>query len=121
MSRWWGLWGPVLLLTLKLSAFQATYAALGVRQSIAAQAIGSYALPFFLLLWVVEDARRRRRVPCFDLGLLLAASFPVGVGWYLWWTRRWRGLAVAAAFVGLWVAPYVVAVAAWVVAVVVRR
>ena len=102
---WLSSWGPLLVLTLALAVLQSVYVAFGVAPSAALTAIASYALAFFVIMWVLTDARRRRRVPCFDFGLFVALGFPISVVWYLLGTRRRRGLAVLAVFVGLYLAP----------------
>jgi hypothetical protein len=44
------------------------------------------------VLAIVNDARRRRLVPCYDFGLYCWVSFPLTVTWYCLWSRKWRGL-----------------------------
>jgi hypothetical protein len=102
------------VLTVASSAFLSAYVVLGVEPpGLAANTLG-YILVFFVILWVLEDARRLRRVPCFDYGFFLALGFPVSVVWYLLWTRGLRGLLTLGIFVGLYLAPWVFAVAVWV-------
>ncbi|HUE71860.1 MAG TPA: hypothetical protein VMP01_13325 [Pirellulaceae bacterium] len=64
----------------------------------------SYVPVIFALLWITEDARRRRCTPCFDFGLLMWYLFPLTLLGYLVWTRGWWGLVV---FVGVLAVIYV--------------
>jgi hypothetical protein len=68
-----------------------------------------------LILWTDADARRLRRLPCFDFGFLVGVFFPVSVAWYCMWSRGWRGLFLIVVLLALWFAPYVTASVVWLV------
>lgn len=91
------------------STFQAAYVVAGVTPSGAADQLTSLGLTLAFLLWVVADARRHRRVPCYDFGFLVAVYFPFSLLWYVLWSRGWRGIFTLAALLGLmclpWLAP----------------
>jgi hypothetical protein len=84
-------------------------------------AILTYAFPFFVVLWVLSDARRGGSTPCFDFGFFLAVGFPVSVAWYLLCPKGFRGLLVLAALAGLFLVPWLCAGAAGVLAPILRR
>jgi hypothetical protein len=96
------------------SAFQIVYVVAGVATSEAADRLNSVGLALAFVLWVVADARRRRCVPCYDFGFLVAVFFPVSLLWYLLWSRGWRGTFLLAALFGLLLLPWLAAVIAWV-------
>ena len=104
-----GPFGWLIAAVAALSAFQVPYAALGVAPPDAAALLTSYGLALAFILWVVDDARARRCVPCFDFGFLVAAFFPASLAWYVHWSRGRRGVLVLAAFFALMLAPAVAA------------
>ncbi len=59
----------------------------------------------FLLAWMVQDARRRRCVPCHEFGFLSAVYLPASLIWYVFWSRGWKGFWLLAAFIGLFSIP----------------
>ena len=63
-----------------------------------------YVPGIFALLWITDDAHRRRCTPCFDFGFLMWYLFPLTLLGYLVWTRGWWGLIV---FVGVLAVIYV--------------
>src|SRR5438094_970281 len=65
---------------------------------------------WMLVFWMDADARRFRRLPCYDFGLLAAVSFPLSLFWYCLWSRGWRGVRMLLLLFGLWLAPYIIAV-----------
>jgi hypothetical protein len=81
----------------------------GVATSAGSDLVLGYGWALMLLLWMDADARRLRRVPCFDFGFLAALFFPLSVAWYCWWSRRWRGVFVVLLLLALWLAPHVLA------------
>jgi hypothetical protein len=89
------------------------YLAAGHSVSPEIEGLASFGWGFMLILWAEADARRRRRVPCFDFGFLIFVYSPLSVLWYCLWSRGWRGLLVAAALVLLWIVPYAVAGIVW--------
>jgi hypothetical protein len=66
--------------------------------------VAGYVPMIFVLLWMIEDAYRRRSTPCFDFGFLICVLFPLSLLGYLVWTRGWWGLVV---FAGMLAAIYV--------------
>jgi hypothetical protein len=66
--------------------------------------VAGYVPMIFVLLWMIEDAYRRRSTPCFDFGFLICVFFPLSLLGYLVWTRGWWGLVV---FAGMLAAIYV--------------
>ena len=121
MARALSSWVPLFLLSLGIGFFLAAYV---VSRSSAAQMAATtlvYILPLFIIFWVLQDARRRRCVPCFDFGFLLVLAFPLSVIWYLFWTRGWKGFALLAAFVGLFLVPWTFAIFVFVVATLLRH
>jgi hypothetical protein len=58
------------------------YLAAGLSASPAFQDLAVVGWAVMLVLWVDDDARRRRRIPCFDFGLLVGVLFPLSVAWY---------------------------------------
>jgi hypothetical protein len=74
----------------------------------------SYLLMLLTLMWVINDARRRRQIPCFDFGLYCALFFPLSVLWYCCKTRGGWGLLTFLVVLGLWLGPFVIAQIAWV-------
>jgi hypothetical protein len=81
-------WIALLLFAVILGLFQSVYVVLNRTPSALAGAFVLYAIPFLVALWVVDDARIRRCVPCADFGLLVLLMFPFSLLWYLFWTRR---------------------------------
>lgn len=56
--------------------------------------------------WVVVDARRAGRIPCYDFGLFAYMLYPWSLIWYCLWSRGARGLWVVGGFFGLMLLPY---------------
>jgi hypothetical protein len=77
----------------------------------AADADGFFSVVFavMVLLWMDADARRLRRVPCFDFGLLAWITFPLSTLWYCFWSRGWRGIFVLLILLVLLLGPFIVA------------
>lgn len=72
-----------------------------------------YLGPLAAVLWIVEDARQKRRTPCFDFGYFLLVTYPFSLVWHCVSTRGWRGLLLLLAVLGIVYAPYFVATIAW--------
>jgi hypothetical protein len=106
-------YGPLLVLVVALSAIASMYVILGERPPESVEVISQVAPAFFLVFWVVVDARRRRRVPCYDFGFLVALFYVVAVPWYLVWSRGWRGLLVLGYFMVLLLMPGIIASIVW--------
>jgi hypothetical protein len=98
--------------TTALAVTQSGYTVFQVVPSPLVTVLLEYGPAFFVVLWVLADASRRRRVPCHDFGFFVLAAFPLSVIWYVLWTRRLRGLLVLGALLGLFLAPWLCAVAA---------
>jgi hypothetical protein len=62
-----------------LTAGFATYLLAGLSISPAFEGLASLGSALMLVFWVDADARRRRRVPCFDFGFLVGLLFPLSV------------------------------------------
>lgn len=101
----------LILLTAMLSAIHVAYAIARVPPSPGAEILLGYSYTLFLVIWADADARRR--LPCFDFGLILLVTFPLGLLWYLWRSRRWGGLLLLAGLVGLAYVPALTAYVAW--------
>jgi hypothetical protein len=97
-------------LSLATAAFLCAYVIMGAAPTRVAEMLVSTGWTVMLALWVDADARRRRRVPCFEVGFLVAAFLPVSLVCYCVWSRGWRrGLLVLLALLGLWAVPQLVA------------
>jgi hypothetical protein len=95
----------LLALVITVSALQVAYVATGARQSDAAEMLTRFCLGLAFVLWIMEDARLRHRVPCYDFGFLVAIFFPVSLVWYVFWSRGWKGFLTLGGIVGLMVLP----------------
>ena len=78
------------------------------------EAVLGFGWALMLLLWMDADARRRRRLPCFDFGLLATMFFPLSLVWYCFWSRGWRGFLFLLMLGALWLLPYAVALLFWI-------
>lgn len=108
-------WGPLLALDALVSIALSIYIVAGAAPSDRMWILSSLSLEFFIVLWVMNDARERMCVPCFDFGFFVLAGFPVSVVWYLFWTRSWRAFITLGIFLGLYLIPWLCAVALWMV------
>ncbi len=107
---------PLAAFSLATAAFLCAFVAMRRPPTTGAEMVLALGWGLMLLLWADADARRRRRVPCFDFGLLAAVFFPVSVAWYCVWSRGWgRGLLLLLALFGLWLVPRILAVLFWMV------
>jgi hypothetical protein len=97
------------------SVFFIAHVAAGPPPSETVQALTSLALVLSFVLWVMADARSRRRIPCYDFGFLVAVFFPASLVWYVLWSRGWRGLLTLAALIGLMLLPSVCGTVAWII------
>lgn len=66
-----------------------------------------------LAYWVVLDARKGHRIPCFDFGLYCYLLLPVTLPWYCIWSRGWRGVSLILLLYGITILPYLVEVMTW--------
>lgn len=83
------------------------HAVLGVPPTEMEMLVASHVPAVFVVLWMTDDAYRRRCTPCHDFGFLMWYAFPLTLLGYLIWTRGWWGLAV---FVGLLAITYLPAI-----------
>ena len=101
--------GPLLVITLMLGAFASVYVILGIRMSDLAYVVYTCTLPIAFVRWGELDARRNKRTPCCDFGMLLLLVWPVTVPGYLLWTRGFRGLWIAGFFLAMLLTPTIAA------------
>ena len=104
---------PLLLFTLIASALFAAYPAAGIDSSPTFVAVVQLIWGLLLACWVVVDARKERRIPCFDFGIFCYVLLPITLPWYCFWSRGWRGGFLLAALYGLGMAPYITASIVW--------
>jgi hypothetical protein len=104
---------PLILFSVALTGLLTVCLVSGESPSTPFKAVASFSWSMLLALWIIIDARRRSRVPCFDFGLFCYLFLPVVVPWYCFWSRGWRGVLTLAALAGLWLAPYLVASVVW--------
>ena len=108
---------PLLLFSFISTAFYIVYLTLGRVPSEAFEVLVSFGWTLLLGLWIVSDARRSKRTPCFDFGLFCFMFLPVVVPWYCIWSRGWRGALTLLMLVCIWLAPPIVATVVWLAAV----
>lgn len=72
--------------------------------------LGSIAFALGCVVWVVADAHKRRKTPCFDFGFLVAVFFPISLVWYVFWSRGARGILLLGAMLGLMLIPWLSAI-----------
>src|SRR5579862_1536231 len=107
-------WAPLVLLSLFLASSNVGMVFLRSPLYSAIAYFLPYVLLFAIIGWIVEDAKRRRCVLCFDFAFHLVVWWPISVAWYLIWTRRWVGCLYIVAFLSLFVVPWVAATFAFV-------
>ena len=66
--------------------------------------LADYFLSSSMALWVLADARQRRRALPYDFGSFAFFAWPVLVPIYLYSTRGWRALAPLGCFILLYIA-----------------
>jgi hypothetical protein len=109
------LFGPILVLGIAQAACGLAYAEMQAEIPAGVSRLLALGMTLLIVYWIVADARRRRCVPCFDFGFLLAISLPLSLVWYAFWTRGWRGFLLLLTLLGLIYGPWVLAVIAWAV------
>ena len=67
-----------------------------------AELAASVVLPLVISLWVMADARKRRRKLCYDYDTFAYFGWPVVVPVYLFQTRGARAFLTLLCFVGIW-------------------
>src|SRR4051812_26981555 len=73
-----------------LTAGFTAYLIAGLAVSPSFESLASAGWVFLMVLWADADARRRRRMPCYDFGFLAYLFFPLSVAWYCLWSRGGR-------------------------------
>jgi hypothetical protein len=69
-----------------------------------ASMLASFLLPSSMALWVLADARQRRRRLPYDFGSFVFFAWPLVVPIYLFSTRGWRAFATLGFFLLLYLA-----------------
>jgi hypothetical protein len=100
----------VLALAVLRPAYFLAVAWRGEQPAILAVELLQRAPGLVLVLWIVADAKERRRTPCFDYGFFLLMLYPFSLFWYWTRTRGWRGLGLATGLFVLQSAPATVSV-----------
>jgi len=75
----------------------------------------SLTLAIILVAWVRADRRARQFSVPFEFDVFVLFFWPVAVPFYLCWTRRWKGLLITLGFLGVLIAPAIVAATVYVV------
>ena len=104
---------PLLLFSIVMALSFSAYLASGLIPSEAFQIVASSTWTVLLAMWVIGDARRRKRTPCLDFGMFCYLFSPLVVPWYCFSSRGWRGAVTLIALVVLWLMPYFVATLVW--------
>lgn len=105
--------GPLLAMWVVIASALAVHAALALPISELEAVVLGYAPPLFALLWIADDAHRRRCTPSFDFPFLMALAFPLSALAYLVWTRGWRGIFLFGLLLALMYVPWAVLAALW--------
>ena len=112
---------PLAAFSLATAAVLRAHVRVAVDPTRAEEMVLSFGRALLRVFWAEADARHRRRVPCFDRGLLAFAFLPASLVCYCVSSRGWRGgLLILLVLSGLWVAPHLVAAFLWLVLQVVR-
>jgi hypothetical protein len=96
------------------SIFQFASVSLGTSDPEIAARLTSFGLTLAFVIWIMADARVRRRTPCYEFGFLVAVYFPLSLAWYVVWSRGWRALFMLTGLVALMFLPWLLAVMAWI-------
>jgi hypothetical protein len=104
---------PLTVLTVFHGLLFAGYVVAGATPSATFELVAAFGWTVLLALWIVADARRRKCVPCFDFGLFCYLFLPIAAPGYCFWSRGARGTLMILALVLLWLAPYLLAIAVW--------
>jgi hypothetical protein len=92
------------------SIFQFASVALGTSDPEIAAQLTSFGLALAFVIWMMADARIRRRTPCYEFGFLVWVYFPLS----LVWSRGWRAVFVLTGLFALMSLPRISTVMAWV-------
>ncbi len=108
MSRWLvHPLAPLVILSMMTGLLLAAHVVVSINLSPITEFLLSFGWSLMLVLWMDTDARSRRRVPCYDFGMLAGLTFPLSVIWYCFWSRRWRGVLFLLLLGGLYFAPFI--------------
>lgn len=102
-------WRGLILFIVVLSLFTLGYAITGADMSPLAESLCGLGPPLGAALWVEADARRLRRVPCYEFGAFVLFGWPVVVPTYCFWSRGRAGWRLTLALIGLILAPSLLA------------
>jgi hypothetical protein len=106
--------GILIAVVALFSIFQFACVTLGTSDLEIAAQLTSTGLSLAFVIWMMADARIRRRTPCFEFGFLVAVYFPLSLAWYVFWSRGWRALFTLAGFFVLMFLPWLTAAMAWI-------
>jgi hypothetical protein len=104
---------PLFVFSVALTGFLLFYLTAGIAPSYAFQVAASLAWAILVAMWVVEDARRRTSVPCYDFGFICYLLLPIAIPWYCFSSRGWRGAGLLLMNIAFWVGPQLVVMAIW--------
>jgi len=104
---------PLIAMALVTAADLCAYVSIGRSPSPGVGLLLEFGWALMLVLWMDADARKLRRLPCYDFGMMVAIFFPLSLVWYCLWSRGWRGLLVLLMLLALFVVPYVIAAVLW--------
>lgn len=102
-------WRALILFIAVVTLFGVAYETSGVHPSPLAAILMQLAPPLAATLWVEADARRLRRVPCYEFGAFVLFAWLVAIPCYCIWSRGRSGWPVALALLGLVFAPSLIA------------
>jgi hypothetical protein len=102
-------WRSLILFIGVVSLFCAVYETSGVHPSPLAEVLMRLAPPLAATLWVEADARRLRRIPCYEFGAFVLFAWLVAIPCYCLWSRGRSGWRAALALLGLVFAPSLIA------------
>jgi hypothetical protein len=101
-------WRGLILFIAAFSLFGLGYTITGAQASPLAEGLFRLSPPLAAALWVEADARRLRRVPCYEFGAFVFLGWLVAVPAYCFWSRGRAGWRLAMALIGLILAPSLV-------------
>jgi hypothetical protein len=98
---------PLVAFAVALTVILCGYVSQGAGLSPGMDYLRSFGWGLMILLWMDVDARKLRRLPCYDFGWLATVCFPLSLLWYCIWSRGWRGgLLMLLILLAMWLAPY---------------
>jgi hypothetical protein len=98
-------WRGLIVFIGMVTVMAIAYGVSGAAISPLAEALFRLGPSLAVAVWVEADARRLRRVPCYELGAFVLFGWPVAVPGYCLWSRGRAGWRVALALMGLIMAP----------------